>query len=158
MTPQEQFKKALQKAKRSLPKRQAILTIDKKTGKLQEKERSKPKHIEDDIQADCVDWFNASFSELRGLLFHVPNGGKRSKITAANMKRIGVVAGVADLLLLIPSSGFNGFCIEMKAPKGKQSDLQKEWQGKVERQGYKYILCYSLEQFKKEICNYLKFI
>lgn len=35
--------------------------------------------------------------------------------------------------------------IEVKAPKGKQSDHQKEFQKKLEAAGGKYVLAYSLE-------------
>lgn len=36
--------------------------------------------------------------------------------------------------------------IEVKAPKGKQSDHQKGFQSKLEGAGGKYILAYSLEE------------
>ena len=35
--------------------------------------------------------------------------------------------------------------IELKVGKNGQSDLQKSFQKQVEREGHKYILCYSLE-------------
>jgi hypothetical protein len=35
--------------------------------------------------------------------------------------------------------------IEVRAPKGKQSDHQKEFQKKLEDAGGKYILAYSLD-------------
>lgn len=35
--------------------------------------------------------------------------------------------------------------IEVKAPKGKQSDHQKEFQKNLEAAGAKYVLAYSLE-------------
>ena len=38
--------------------------------------------------------------------------------------------------------------IEVKSPKGKQSDLQKSFQAKVESEGHMYILARSLEDVK----------
>ena len=35
--------------------------------------------------------------------------------------------------------------IECKAPKGRQSDLQKSFQAQVEAEGHQYILAYSLD-------------
>lgn len=118
--------------------------------------RTHPRHLESDIQIACVNWFNSELSKLSGLLFSVPNGGQRNAITAKMMKREGVVAGVSDLILFVPSKGYHALCIEMKTDKGKQSDKQKKWQKMVEKQGYKYIVCRSVDEFAKEITEYLK--
>jgi hypothetical protein len=123
---------------------------------------------EHNIQAACVRWFGYAHPELRGLLFAVPNGGARSKATAGMLKAEGVVAGVSDLILLVPrcrakitennaaSIEFkHALCIEMKKKGGYQSPEQKEWQKKVEGHGYKYAVCRSLDEFISEIENYL---
>lgn len=114
------------------------------------------RHNESTLQVHCVTWFNLAFPEFRGLLFSVPNGGQRNVATARVMKMEGVVAGVADLLFLVPASGFHGLCIEMKYGNGRQSELQKEWQSKVEAYGYKYVVCRTVEDFQREITEYLK--
>lgn len=122
---------------------------------------------EHNIQAACVRWFNLQWPEYRGLLFAVPNGGARSKATAGKLKAEGVVPGVADLILLVPGfviselkDGYlakecHGLCIEMKTAKGRQSPEQKEWQAKVEGEGYGYRVCHSLDEFMNTINNYL---
>ena len=74
---------------------------------------------------------------------------------AAIMNGEGVLAGVSDLLFLYPSGQYHGLCIEMKAPDGRQRDSQKEWQKAVEEQGYKYILCFGIEEFQTKIKEYL---
>lgn len=118
-----------------------------------QKQRGSP---EGKIQAECVAWFWNTYSEYRGLLFHVPNEGNRnSQSDGVLRKALGLVAGVSDLILLIPSSKYHGLCIEMKTDTGRQSPAQIEWQSKVEKQGYKYIVVRSLEQFKEEIREYL---
>lgn len=133
------------------------MTIDEIIAKQNGKSRSKPHDEEHHIQCACVNWFRFQYPEYRSLLFAVPNGGARSKATAGRLKAEGVVAGVADLLLLLPSSGYHGLCIEMKTRTGRQSDLQKEWQAEVEWQGYKYEVCRSLDEFIKTINEYLEF-
>lgn len=115
-----------------------------------------PKHQESSIQIACVNWFRIEFPEFDGLLFSVPNGGQRNAITAKIMKSEGVVAGVSDLILFIPSKGYHALCIEMKTPKGKQSDKQKQWQMLVEQYKYKYVICHSVEEFQHEVTEYLK--
>lgn len=123
---------------------------------------------EHNIQSACVRWFNLQWPQYRGLLFAVPNGGARSKATAGKLKAEGVVPGVADLILLVPKSNtyiysagemtlsYHALCIEMKTAKGRQSPEQKEWQAKVEGEGYRYAVCRSLEDFIKQINDYLQ--
>lgn len=124
------------------------------------------RHLEENLQAACVKWFRLQYPQYDGLLFHVPNGGRRNLKEAARLKAEGVVAGVSDLILLVPQwfttwrgqEGclFAGLCIEMKTAKGRQSPEQKEWQAKVEDQGYRYAVCRSLDEFMKTINNYLQ--
>jgi hypothetical protein len=70
---------------------------------------------------------------------------------------MGTRAGFPDLILLYPASGYPYLAIEMKALAGKQTDYQKEYQKIVETTGAKYIICRSLDDFQKEIKDYLKF-
>lgn len=117
--------------------------------------RSSP---EGKIQSECVIWFNNTFHQFRKTLFHVPNENDRSDsnmIQGAIRKSLGVVAGVADLLFLVARGRYHGLCIEMKDEKGTQKPAQKEWQAIVEAQGYMYVICRSLEQFKTTITEYL---
>ena len=114
------------------------------------------RHIESELQRNCVTWFRLCYPALRLNLFAVPNGGRRNRVEASIMKAEGVVAGVADLLLLYPSLGYHGLCIEMKTPKGYQRDTQKEWQRAVEEHCYKYIIVRSFDQFRAEVSRYIK--
>ena len=124
---------------------------------------------EHNIQAACVRWFNLQWPQYRGLLFAIPNGGARSKATAAKLKAEGVVPGVADLILLVPKTDlvnvngsvgilprYNALCVEMKTEKGRLSPEQKEWQAKVESHGYKYAVCHSLDEFIAVVNGYLQ--
>lgn len=111
--------------------------------------------IESQIQKACVKWFHYQYAKYEHVFFSVPNGGKRSKKTGKTMKDEGVLAGVADLILLVPNGDYHGLCIEMKKPKGKQQETQKVFQEAVEKQGYKYVLCYSIDDFIREIKEYL---
>lgn len=113
------------------------------------------RHDESNLQIACVRWFRLQFPSIAPLLFSVPNGGRRDAVTGAILKAEGAVAGVADLLLLLPSGDHHGLCIEMKTEKGKQSDAQKEWQKAVEAAGYKYAVVRTFEQFADLIDDYI---
>lgn len=113
------------------------------------------RHDESNLQIACVRWFRLQYPSIAPLLFSVPNGGRRDAVTGAILKAEGAVAGVADLLLLLPSGDYHGLCIEMKTEKGKQSDAQKEWQKAVEAVGYKYAVVRSFEQFSALISDYI---
>lgn len=111
------------------------------------------KHIEDTIQENCFKWFDLQYSDLYFSLFTIPNGGKRGKMEALRFKRQGVRAGVSDIIFAYQGKTHY---IEMKAPKGRQSDKQKAFQKHIERQGFDYYLCFSLEEFMKIINGIVK--
>jgi hypothetical protein len=124
-------------------------------------------HEESKIQRACIEWFDYAYPKLRLNLFAIPNGGKRSKFAGGILKAEGMRSGVSDIFLAV-SKEINigrepenciydfGLFIEMKTPKGVQQDTQFEFQNAVEAEGYKYVICRSFDEFKKEIENYLK--
>lgn len=109
------------------------------------------------IQQMCVSWFRLQFPELSSLLFSVPNGGTRIFREAVVLKKEGLVAGVSDLILLMPCSGYASLCIEMKTDDktSRQSQSQKEWQKAVEAVGNKYVVCRNFDEFKIAVRTYL---
>ena len=98
---------------------------------------------------------SAAHPELKNL-FAVPNGGLRSKSEAARLKASGVKAGVPDMFLAVPKSGYAGLFIEMKVGKNKTSKDQDEWIERLMRAGYKCAVCYGFETARNEIEEYLK--
>ena len=73
-------------------------------------------------------WAELSLSKYPGLemLYAIPNGGYRNKITAARLKREGVKAGVLDINLDVAGHGYHGLRIEMKSKKGYLTKAQGE--------------------------------
>lgn len=120
------------------------------------KQRSKPRHEEHNLQTACVNWFRYQYPTFSKMLIAVPNGGRRDAITGAMLKAEGVKAGVADILFLKPNSKYHGLCIELKTPKGRQSEAQKRWQRSVELLGYRYVILRSIDEFIDEINDYLR--
>lgn len=109
------------------------------------------------LQAACVRWFRLTHPRLAPRLFAVPNGGRRDGVTGARLKEEGVLAGVSDLVLLVPNGRYHAILIEMKTPEGRQSESQREWQQAVTENGeYRYVVCRSLDDFMREVKFYLK--
>jgi len=113
------------------------------------------KNEESRLQAACVQWFRLQYPVMARLLFAIPNGGSRNPATGAILKREGVIPGVADLMLAIPSQGEPGLFIEMKTPTGRQSKSQAEFMLCVTEQGYRYRIVRSLDEFIETIKDYM---
>lgn len=120
------------------------------------KVRKKPDDEEHRIQSACVRAFRYKYPKLRHNLFSVPNGGRRDKVTGAKLKAEGALAGVSDLIFLKSNRFYGALLIEMKTPKGRQQETQKEWEREITADGYKYVVCRSVSEFMQEIEEYLK--
>lgn len=66
------------------------------------------------------------------LFLHVPNGGKRRPVEAAIFKGLGVLAGTSDILLWHAG---RSFALELKAPGGRATEAQLEFQSRFSRAG-----------------------
>lgn len=114
-----------------------------------------PKQSESEQQSECVNWFRAEYPQFAKLCFSVPNGGHRSKRTAAAIKREGAVAGIPDLAVCIPKGNYHGLFIEMKVRSNKPTPNQLEMMQLLSGQGYLCEVAYTTEEFKQIIQKYL---
>nr|DAS71174.1 MAG TPA: Nuclease [Caudoviricetes sp.] len=134
------------------------MTLEELIAKKKATTRKRPSDEEHRIQCSCVRWFNLKHRKLKGRLFAVPNGGKRDALTGAKLKAEGVVAGVADLILLVPNRFYGALLVEMKTLTGRQSKSQKDWEQIItSERDYKYVVCHSLDDFIREVDDYLKY-
>lgn len=129
------------------------------------------------VQQAAVRWFRYEYPDLAKLLVHIPNEGKRTMkwikgrlvcTGGIRAKDEGVVKGVADLILFVPSGEYHGLCLEtkkedisykggkMKKTRTYQSPEQKEWQSLVEKQGFKYVVYRNIEEFIAIVKDYFK--
>ncbi len=117
------------------------------------------KQIESQHQRALFEWIRMQQARdsRYSKIFAIPNGGKRDKRTAANLKREGVLSGVWDIFVPIPNSKLCGcgLWIEMKAGSNKLTANQEKF-----REGltsyYKFEVCYTWIEAKKVIEGYLK--
>lgn len=113
------------------------------------------KHPESQLQQACVKWFRLQYPKYEKLLYAIPNGGARSKITAAILKGEGVVSGIPDLKLAVPRKEYHGLYIEMKIKGNYPEDNQKEVIALLKQQGYMVEICYTIDEFMKIVNGYL---
>jgi hypothetical protein len=78
-------------------------------------------------------------------LFHYRNNSGAFVDSQKHFYRFGAT-GSPDIICVIKGQYVG---IEVKAPKGKQSEYQKEFQRKLEEAGGQYILAYDLEDILK---------
>ncbi len=109
-------------------------------------------------QAALMSWAQMQswrWPELK-MLFHIPNGGARSKAEAGRFQAEGVKAGVPDLFLPVPRGEWHGLFIELKRREGgRLSEEQKKWIPALQNQGYRVEVCKGWEAAAELIRNYL---
>lgn len=112
------------------------------------------------IQSAFVFWWDTIASKQWGiphfLLFAVGNGGMRSAITGAIMKREGVRRGTSDLILLVPRGKYHALAIEMKTETGKLRPEQTTFIAAARAQGYMAGAAYGFDDAKRFIEAYMR--
>ncbi len=102
------------------------------------------KRSEYDIHVATVDYLHALGPKLKSHFFHVPNEGRHTVKYRVKLKRLGVKAGVPDLLFVLPGGRLG--CVELKSDKGRQSKAQKEFEKTCEHYDVPYVLARSPEE------------
>jgi hypothetical protein len=125
--------------------------------KLKVKIKLKPTAVEvpsEHIEQCKVIAFCDSYPMLRNT-FAIPNGGKRTMVTAMKMQAEGLRSGVPDLQICLPTDKYHGLFIEMKKLKGSSlSENQKDWINRLNEAGYKAVVCKGHMEAINVICEY----
>ena len=91
------------------------------------------------------------------LMYHIPNGGSRSKSEAGRFRVEGVKAGVPDICLPAARGGYHGLYIELKRVKGgRVSPAQQGWIAALRDQGYCACVCKGWDDAAHVIKKYLE--
>lgn len=116
-----------------------------------------PRSSEDAEQEIVIQWarMNSERWPALQLLHHIPNGGSRNKKEAVKLKRMGVLAGVADLHLPVARAGYNGLYIEMKCGDGRLSASQKAFLKLAAFFNNYCAVCYTAEDAIKILETYV---
>jgi len=117
------------------------------------------RHLEHDQQVRLFNWARNREIECPALryLAAIPNGGKRSPITAARLSQEGVKSGIPDLVLpcIDAARRYHGLWIEMKIGRNRPTVAQQDWLTWLTAQDYRAEVCYSWTQAAQVICEYL---
>ena len=89
------------------------------------------------------------------LIFSIPNGGKRSKTEAVQLKKEGALKGIPDLFIAKQNRVYAGLFIEMKTEEGKLSPEQIIMHNKLKSEGYQVITAHSFDEAYEEFKNYI---
>lgn len=101
-----------------------------------------------------ADYLRLQYPNL--LWFHPANERATSPMQGAKLKRMGVLAGVADLMILRQTKKAIGLCIELKVPGNKPTKTQDEFCRRVVAEGWAYYVCNSFDEAKARIDQYLR--
>lgn len=85
---------------------------------------------------------------------HIANERKTSPQQGALLKRMGVVAGCADIFIPRARSPYHGMFIELKTLKGKPSLSQLEFLTRMNKEGYFSLVCYGAEEAIETIIKF----
>lgn len=94
-------------------------------------------------------WSVISDLDKRPVVFHVPNGGSRNAMEASNLKTQGVLAGVPDLVIVMPFGEI--IWVEMKADDGRVSLSQTGLHNHFCLLGHEVIIAYSAEEALQQL-------
>jgi hypothetical protein len=98
---------------------------------------------EEAIHASIVGYLRAVLPR-EAKAFHVPNGGRRSKAEAGRFKALGVLAGVPDILVMIPPALL--LLIEVKGPRGRVSPEQQAFARDALAMGFPFAVVRSIDE------------
>lgn len=93
------------------------------------------------------------------LFYHVPNGGHRDFLEGVKFKRLGVSAGVPDLVVPVARKGHHGLYIELKRQSGGSvSDRQRWWLARLAEEGYDCYVAKGADDLILYVKNYLDIV
>lgn len=109
---------------------------------------------EDALQIQVINYLR--YQHPKSIFFHVPNGGNRNAIEGAKFKRMGVLSGVPDILILNSNYSYNGLALELKIKPNKPTKNQIDVMKKFEDVGFQVEVCYDLDSCINIIDKYFK--
>ena len=123
-------------------RRQNLRSVAAKSGK----KLVPSEHVE---HRNFVSIFRKTWPDV--LMFSIPNGGQRGKVTAHKLKLEGLTPGVPDLF--VPEWRL---WIEMKRVRGGSlSEAQRKVIPELERVGYTVLVCYGCDDAMEKVSKFL---
>ncbi len=109
-------------------------------------------------QIAFVQWFKYQYPNLP--IIHNPNENivpqKYRYAYLNHLKKMGLMKGVADILIPVSNKKYRLLWIEFKWGKNKQTNDQKEFENKMKALGDAYFVCYTWNQAKEIVKDYFE--
>lgn len=120
------------------------------------RKQHKPRQYpETEIQIAVIEWCRAKGYPFNRI-YAIENERSCTPQQAARRKAMGIKSGVSDLFLPIARNGFYSLYIELKSPKGKLSQPQKDFIQESLQEGYFATVCFSVDEAIKVLTDYCK--
>ena len=87
---------------------------------------------------------------------HTANERLTSPAQGARLKALGVRAGSPDILIFQKNKDYSGLAIELKIHPNRPTESQRSFLSQLEKNQWRTAVCYSFEEVKKIIDDYLK--
>lgn len=92
----------------------------------------------------------------RDYWIHIPNEGKRDRISGYILKNMGLTKGVADFFLAMPVGRIGGLWLELKRVEGSRtSPEQIAWLERMAAVGYAACIAYGCDDAIRIIKDYV---
>lgn len=114
-------------------------------------------HKEDSLQIEVAEYLRSQYP--KAMFCHCPNGGNRTAIEGARLKRMGVLNGMPDIMVFEQkhtSSFYRSLAIELKIKPNRLTPAQQDCLKQLEQRSWKIAVCWSFEEAKQVIDDYLK--
>jgi hypothetical protein len=99
------------------------------------------------IQVGFTSFMNGHYKDV--IYYHVPNETAKHKVPE------GVKAGIPDCIIDEARGIYNGLRIELKKHNGTLTEAQKRMRVRFIEKGYHWETCYSLEEAKNAVNDYM---
>ena len=113
-------------------------------------------HPEYQIQCALVSWCDVvavAYPDV-GLYIATDPAGQRTPQAGARRKRMGVRAGVPDIMWPVARKGFHSLWIELKTDKGRLSPAQSDWLARLAVQGHLAVCCHGIQEALDAVAGY----
>jgi len=109
------------------------------------------RHIEDQMQQFIVKWFRMKYPKR--IITCAPATSKSAR-EGAKKKKMGYLKGWPDLFIAAARKRYYGLFIELKTQDGSLSKEQRAVIDELEFQGYKAVVCRSIDEAIEIIDKY----
>jgi len=113
---------------------------------------------EDNLQIAAMRYIRLQYSDA--ISFHVRNEGIRGSRAqqmayGSKSKKMGVLSGVSDIIILEPKGIYHGLLIELKSKKGRIQPSQTLFLDRAKAKNYMTAICRTFDEVQECVDEYM---